>query len=346
MAPLVVHNHVIVGISGDLDNLRGFLRSIDPENGKTQWDWYATPPAGTPNQATGGTTWMTGTYDPDLDMVFWGTANPTPVLTGKTRPGDNLYTCSIVALNPDSGKVIWAFQPSPHDTHDWDAVETPTLVDAEFQGKPRKLLLQASRNGYFFVIDRTTGKSLLTSPFGDVNWALGIDDLGRPIPNPRKEPASDGVLVQPDNSGLANYRSPSFDPETGLYIVSARPSWGMYFSKEDKGAYGWAGESVHVWAKGVLLAIDYQTGHIRWRHELGRGDPYAGVLTTASGVTFTGDVFGNFIALETATGRTRWHASVGSPINTSPITYKLDGRQYVLTGAGSVLFAWALPANE
>ena len=147
MSPLVVRDHVIVGVSGDMDNLQGFLRSIDPDTGKTQWQWDVTPPLGTPHEATGGMTWMTGTYDPDLNLLYWGTGNPTPVLTGKTRPGDNLYTCSIVALNPETGKLAWAFQVSPHDTHDWDAVETPVLVDADFGGESRKMLMQTSRNG-------------------------------------------------------------------------------------------------------------------------------------------------------------------------------------------------------
>lgn len=186
LAPLVIGNHVLVGVSGDFDNLRGFLKSIDPETGKTQWEWYSTPPPGTPDSTTGGMTWMTGTYDPALNLVYWGTGNPTPVLTGSTRPGDNPYTCSIVALNPDTGKLVWAFQPSPHDTHDWDAVETPVLVDGNFKGQPRKMLMQTSRNGYFFVLDRTTGENLLTVPYGPVNWALGVDKQGKPIPNPAK----------------------------------------------------------------------------------------------------------------------------------------------------------------
>jgi alcohol dehydrogenase (cytochrome c) len=154
MAPLIVGNHVIIGVGGDLDNLATFIRSVDPETGKTQWQWDVTPPAGTPNTATGGTTWMAGTYDPDLNLIYWGTGNPTPVLNGSTRPGDNLYTGCIVALNPDTGKLVWAFQPSPHDTHDWDAVETPVLVDGIFHGQQRKMLMQSSRNGYFFVLDR------------------------------------------------------------------------------------------------------------------------------------------------------------------------------------------------
>jgi alcohol dehydrogenase (cytochrome c) len=343
MAPLVVGNHVIVGVSGDFDNISGYLRAIDPENGATQWQWNSTPPPGTPNQTTGGMTWMTGTYDPNLNLLYWGTGNPTPVLNGSTRPGDDLYTCSIVALNPDTGKLAWAFQVSPHDTHDWDAVETPVLVDGDFHGEPKKMLMQTSRNGYFFVIDRTNGKSLLTAPYGPVNWALGVDKEGRPIPNPKKEPAPDGRLIAPDEGGLTNYRSPSFDTKNGLFIVDAHPSWSIYFAKPADGTYGWAGADYGVWGKGTLEAIDYQTGKLRWTHELGPYGSGAGVLTTDSGLTFTGDAMGNFLAVDSSNGKTLWHAGSGSEIASSPTSYQLDGRQYVLMSSGTVLFAWALP---
>ncbi len=343
LAPLVVRDHVIVGVSGDFDNLSGFLKSIDPETGKTQWQWDSTPPVGTPNATTGGMTWMTGTYDPDLNLVFWGTGNPTPVLTGKPRPGDNPHTCSIVAIDPDTGKLKWAFQASPHDTHDWDAVETPVLVDAEFGGAQRKMLMQTSRNGYFFVLDRTNGKSLLTEPYGPVNWALKVDELGRPVPNPEKEPARDGRLIAPDEGGLTNYRSPSFDPKTGLFIVDSHPSYGIYFAKPADGTFGWAGADYGVWGKGVLKAIDYRTGKIIWSHELGEDGSGAGVLTTDSGLTFTGDAMGNVLALDTRDGKTLWHAGAGAGMASSPITYELDGRQYLMTSSGGVLFAWKLP---
>ena len=343
MAPLVVRKHVLVGVSGDFDNLSGYVRSIDPETGATQWQWDSTPPAGTPNQTTGGMTWMTGTYDPDLNLVYWGTGNPTPVLNGSTRPGDDLYTCSIVALNPETGNLAWAFQVSPHDTHDWDAVETPVLVDGDFHGEPKKMLMQTSRNGYFFVLDRTNGKNLLTVPYGPVNWTLGIDKQGRPIPNPAKEPAPDGRIIAPDEGGMTNYRSPSFDPKNGLFIVDAHPSWSIYFAKPADGVYGWAGADYSVWGKGVLEAIDYQTGTVRWSHELGPEGSGAGVLTTDSGLTFTGDAMGNFLAIDSSNGKTLWHAGSGSAIVSSPTCYELDGRQYVLTSSGSVLFAWALP---
>src|SRR5580658_6755478 len=346
MSPLIVGNHVIVGVSGDFDNLSGFLKSVDPETGKTQWKWDSTPPAGTPDATTGGMTWMTGTYDPSLNLIYWGTGNPTPVLNGKARPGDDLYTCSIVALNPDTGKLSWSFQPSPHDTHDWDAVETPVLVDASFQGKPRKMLMQTSRNGYFFVLDRTDGSSLLTTTFGPVNWSTGVDKKGQPIPNPKKEPAPDGRLIAPNEGGLTNYRSPSFDMKTGLFVVNAHPSYGIYFAKPADGSFGWAGADYGVWGKGVLEAIDYHTGKIRWSHELGPNGSGAGVLTTDSGLLFTGDSAGNVLAMTTNEGKTLWHAGEGSGMQSPPITYELDGRQYVVTSAGGAMFAWALPARE
>ena len=343
MAPLVVGKHVIVGVGGDSDNIMGFLKSLNADSGVTEWEWDATPPNGTKGATTGGTTWMTGTYDPDLNLLYWGTGNPTPVLNGDVRPGDNRWTCSIVALNPDTGKLVWGFIASPHDTHDWDAVETPVLVDADFHGKPMKMLMQTSRNGYFFVLDRTNGKSLLSTPYGPINWSLGVDDKGQPIPDPKKDPAPDGRLIAPDEGGMTNYRSPSFDPKTGLFIVDAHPSWSLYFTKPADGTYGWAGADYGVWGKGVIDAIDYQTGKIKWTHDVGAYGSGAGVLTTDSGITVTGDGTGSVIILDTRDGKTLWHAGMGSGMQSSPITYELDGRQYILTSSGSVLFVWALP---
>jgi alcohol dehydrogenase (cytochrome c) len=289
--------------------------------------------------------WMTGTYDSALNLLFVGTGNPTPVLNGPARPGDNPWTCSIVALDPDTGKLAWGFQASPHDTHDWDASEVPVLVDAAFNGAPRKLLMQASRNGYFFVLDRTTGKNLLTKPFAAVNWAKGIDADGRPIPDPAKEPSRDGVLIAPNESGATNYRSPSFDAKTGVLIVSAQDSYGIYFFKPEHGKYGWAGADYNLYGRSWLRAIDYQTGAIRWSHDLGDGASGAGVLTTESGLTFTGDTAGNALALRTSDGTTLWHAGIGK-VGTPPVTYELDGRQYMLIGGGSALYAWALPLKN
>jgi alcohol dehydrogenase (cytochrome c) len=344
-APLVVGNHMLVGVSGDFDNLPGMLKSIDPETGKTQWTFYSTPPPGTPGSIAGGSTggqmWMTGTYDPELNLVYVGTGNPTPVLNGPMRPGDNKWTCSILALRPETGELVWGFQASPHDTHDWDAAEVPVLVDGTFKGQPRKMLMQASRNGYFFVLDRTNGKSLLTTPFAAVNWAKEIDKDGHPIPNPDQEPARDGRLVSPNEGGGTNYRSPSFDPKTGLFIVSAQDAYGIYFFKPEHGEYGWAGADYGVFGKGSIRAIDYQTGQVRWNHDIG-GEGSAGILTTESGLTFTGDTGTSVMALRTSDGATLWHSSIGR-VGNGPVTYELDGRQYLLVGGGSGLFAWALP---
>jgi alcohol dehydrogenase (cytochrome c) len=349
-APLVVRNHVLVGVSGDFDNLPGQLKSVDADTGETQWVFYSTPPPGAsslltsePNSggATGGQMWTTGTYDPALNLVYVGTGNPTPVLNGAIRPGDNPWTCSIVALNPDTGKLVWGFQASPHDTHDWDANEVPVLADADLKGQPRKLLMQASRNGYFFLLDRTNGKSLLTAPFATVNWANGIDSQGRPIPDPAKFPSKDGVLVAPNESGATNFRPPSFDPATGFLIVSAQDGYGIYFFKSEHGAYGWAGADYGVAGKAFLRAIDYRTGKIAWNHPIGDGAGSAGVLTTETGLTFSGDVAGNVIALRTSDGTTMWHESIGRMGN-APVMVQLDGKQVLLVGGGSSLYAFAL----
>jgi alcohol dehydrogenase (cytochrome c) len=285
--------------------------------------------------------WNTGTYDPELNLMFVGTGNPTPVLNGGARPGDNPWTCSIVALNPDTGKLAWGFQVSPHDTHDWDAAEVPVLVDGDFNGQPRKMLLQASRNGYFFVLDRTNGKSLLTKPFAAVNWSTGIDAQGRPIPNPAKEPSRDGVLVAPDEGGATNFWPPSFDPATGLMIVNAKDGYGIYFFKPEHGTYGWAGADYGLAGKGSLRAIDYRTGKIVWEHPYPRGSSSAGVLTTQTGVAITGDSMDNVLALRTSDGTALWHESIGK-MSGAPATYELDGKQYLLVSGGNTLYAYML----
>ncbi len=357
MAPLVVKDHVIVGISGDIADLPGFLEALDPMTGKVQWRWDSLPKRGAPGSETwpkdsevmsrgGGMTWMTGTYDPELNLLYWGTGNPHPVEAGDARPGANLYTCSIVAINPDTGKMAWYFQPSPHDTHDWDAAETPVLFDAEFHGKSRKLLAQASRNGYFFVLDRTTGESLVTTPYVETNWSSGLDARGQPIPRKETEPQLDGSLVRPAAGGGTNWMAPSFDPETKLFYVNARESLGVFYTTAlpGKKAEGWSGRDFAVYSKSFLKAIDYQTGKVAWSRDLsGRGFGWPGILTTAGKLLFTADDWGNLLALDPATGRTLWHIYAGGTLSSSPMTYELDGRQYVLIPVDSVVYAWALP---
>jgi alcohol dehydrogenase (cytochrome c) len=356
MAPLVIGNHVIAGVSGDVTDVPGYLLSLDPETGATQWRWNTEPQPGEPGSETwpqgsdaiahgGGMTWMTGTYDPALNLLYWGTGNPNPVLAGDARPGDNLYTCTIVALDPNTGKLVWYFQPSPHDTHDWDAVQTPVLFDAEWKGAPRKLLAQASRNGYFFVLDRATGEHLLTAPFIDTNWASGIDSRGRPIPSKAKEPRPDGTLVTPGSDGATNWMAPSFDPATNLFYVVARRIYSVFYLTAIGKAEGWGGRDRNLWADSSIRAIDYRTGTLRWTKEIGEGESVAGILTTAGGLLFSADTSGNALALDAAKGKTLWHAYGGGGIECSPMTYELDGRQYVIQGSGSVLYAWALPES-
>jgi alcohol dehydrogenase (cytochrome c) len=350
----VIGNHIVVGVSGDVTDVPGFLESRDPETGALQWHWNTEPKPGEPGSETwpqgtdaiahgGGMTWMTGTYDPELNLLYWGTGNPNPVLAADGRPGDNLYTCTIVALNPDTGKLVWHFQPSPHDTHDWDAVQTPVLFDASFNGKPRKLIAQASRNGFFFVLDRGTGEHLLTSPFIDTNWSKGIDERGRPIRKPEKDAQPDGSLVSPGSDGATNWLSPSFSPQTGLFYVSARRLWSIFYKTAEGKAEGWGGRDQNLWAESDIRAIDYQTGKIRWTHPIGKGEGSTGIMTTAGGVLFTGDNSGNLLALDAETGKTLWHTAPGGRTENSPMTYELYGRQYVVFAVDDSLFAFALP---
>jgi alcohol dehydrogenase (cytochrome c) len=357
VAPLVIRNHIIVGVSGDVTDVPGFLESVDPETGQMQWRWNTQPKKGEPGSETwpqdtdaiehgGGMTWITGTYDPDLNLLYWGTGNPNPVLAGEGRPGDNLYTCTIAALNPDNGKLAWYFQPSPHDVHDWDAVQTPVLFDADFHGTNRKLLAQASRNGYFFVLDRTNGKNLVTAPYIESNWASGIDSVGRPIAKTEKYPAPDGSLVEPASDGSTNWMAPSFDPETGLFYVSARRLFSVFYNTATGKPEGWGGRDRNLWSNSVLQAIDYQTGKIRWSHELGDGEDVAGILTTAGGLLFTADNSQNLLALDAATGKTLWHLNAGGGMDSSPMTYELGGKQYVLTAVQDSIYVWTLPAGN
>ena len=356
MAPLVVRDHIIAGISGDVTDLRGYLESLDPETGAIQWRWYTEPDPGQPGSETwpkdtdalmhgGGMTWMTGTYDPELNLLYWGTGNPNPVLVGDERLGDNLYTCSIVALNPDTGKLVWAFQPSPHDVHDWDAVETPVLFNAEFKGKPRKLLAQASRNSFFFVLDRTNGEHLVTAPFIDQTWASGVDSKGRPIAKPDAVPSSDGVLVEPSSDGGTNWMAPSFSPQTSLFYVNARRIFSVFYRTTEGKAEGWGGRDRNLWANSTLRALDYKTGKVVWNHELGNGSTIAGILTTAGRLLFTADNSGNLLALDPATGKTLWHLNLGGELLASPMTYALDGRQYLIVPIQDNLYAFALPEH-
>jgi len=350
MSPLVVDNHIITGVGGDsLDN-PGYLESHDPETGEMQWHWNTEPGSGEPGFESwpdaearahgGGMTWMTGTYDPELRLIYWGIGNPNPVHAGEGRKGDNLWTCSIVALQVDTGKMAWGYQVSPHDTHDWDATQTPILFDGEFKGKPRKLIAQASRNGFFFLLDRSTGEHLLTRPFINTNWSLGINPKGQPIPNPKKEPARNGVLVSPSSNGASNWFAPSYNPATGLFYVVASQSYSVFYLTAEGKAEGFAGRDDFLNYPGTVKAIDYKTGEIRWTHDIGGMGP--GLLTTAGNLLFTGDNSGHLLAMDSTTGKTLWHTTIGPNQTNGAITYELDGKQYIVVGAGDSLFAFTL----
>ena len=353
VAPVIVKNHVMVGVSGDDLDIPGYLEAHDPETGDLQWRWYAHPNPGDPEAKSwpsveammhgGGMTWVPGTYDPELNLYYFGTGNPQPVIAGKGRKGDNLYTECIIALNPDTGKLAWYFQPSPHDTHDWDAVQTPVLIDGEIGGVRRKLLAQASRNGWFFVLDRTNGKNVLSSEYVKTNWASGVDAKGQPVPNPAKQPQLNGALVSPNQGGAANWPPPSFNPDTGLFYVSAARAFSVYYLYDDDDKpEGWGGNDRGGFSEAMVQAIDYQTGKVAWSHKWPGGGGRSGLLSTAGGLLFAGDGSSNFIALDPRTGSPLWHAGLHTSVSNGPITYELDGTQWVVVGAGDSLYAFAM----
>ncbi len=360
MAPIVIGNHIIVGTGNDLDE-PGLLQSFDPETGSVQWTFYSVPmKAGDPGLETwanldaakhgGGNPWIPGSYDPETHLYIFGTGNPSPAYTSTTRgEGDNLYTCSIVAVNVETGKMAWYYQTSPHDTHDWDSAQTPVLVDAPFNGRMRKLVLQASRNGYYFTLDRVTGEHLVTGKFSDtVNWAKGINAKGQPVRDPTKDFDIAGALVSSANQGATNWPPPAFSPDTGLFYVPVMESYAMYYLAETdpRGAMGLGGkDEVNLGTiRSYLAAIDYKTGKTVWRHvypTLG-GTGAGGILATAGRLLFAGDVAGNIVAYDPANGNPLWHAYLGTQVSNAPETYMLDGHQYVLAGAGDTLYSFVL----
>jgi glucose dehydrogenase len=294
--------------------------------------------------------WLPGTYDPDLNLYYIGTGNPNPVLNGQSRAGDNLYTCSIVAINPDTGKMVWYYQVTPHDTHDWDAAQTPVLIDGSIDNRPRKLLAQASRNGHFVLLDRTNGAHVLTTRLIEsANWTKEINAKGQPIGNPGKEASVPGTLVSPDTTGATNWPPPSFNPDTGLFYVGTRQTFSvMYLTDTDEHPQGWAAAERNVANLGnALQAIDYRTGVARWSRPLAMGPNGSlggamGLLSTAGGLLFGNDGGGNFVAYDAATGTPLWHAGLGTNTSNGPQTFLLDGRQFVVVGAGDALYAFTL----
>jgi alcohol dehydrogenase (cytochrome c) len=349
-APMVMGNHVIIGTGNDMD-APAFIKSLDPETGGQQWILYSTPQnPGDPGLDTwasldasrhgGGTTWIPGSYDPEMNLYIYGTGNPTPSYTVGRGDGDNLFTCSLIAVNVDTGKMAWYYQTSPHDTHDWDSTQTPVLADLQFGGRMRKLVMTATRNGYFFVLDRTTGEHLLTSKFGLVNnWASGLDAKGQPMRNPNKDATIAGSLV---NNDVSNYPPPTLSPATGLFYVHEQNSLRILYlmDPDPRGSMGLGGTGGGAglnWGT-YIDAIDYKTGKVVWRHEISGGS--TGLLSTAGGVLFANDGQ-NFVAWEAATGKPLWHAQIGG-ISSPPETFMLDGKQHVLAAGGTGLYLFVL----
>ena len=360
-APLVVNDLVVAGVSGGDEGVRGFLDAYKASTGERAWRFWTVPAPGEPGSETWsgramehgcGATWLTGTYDPEARLLYWPTGNPCPDYNGDERKGDNLYTASVVALDPATGKLKWHYQFTPHDLHDWDATETPVLVDANFRGQPRKLLLHGNRNGFFYVLDRLTGKVLVAEPFvKKLTWASGIGPDGRPILLPGNEPTVEGQLVCPAVAGAANWPSNAYNPATGLFYMFAEESCNIY-SKNDqwweagKSFYGGGTRRAPDSGGGKFLkAIDIQTGKTKWEiPEIGGGILASGLMATAGGLIFYGDGGGAFVAADASNGKLLWHFNTGQSWKAGPMTYTVDGRQYIGMAAGSTIMAFALAA--
>jgi alcohol dehydrogenase (cytochrome c) len=358
-APLVVKDKVIVGTSGGDDGIRGFVAAFDAETGKEAWHFWTIPGPGEFGSSSwpgesyklgGGTTWMPGTFDPELNTIFWGTSNPAPDFDGDPRPGDDLYTDCLLALDPDNGKLKWYFQFTPHDLFDYDAVETPVLVDATFRGQPRKLVVQANRNGFLYVLDRASGAFLSATPFIDkVNWASAIDDQGRPV-RTGLQPTPQGTRICPGFSGATNWYSPSYNPQTSTFYFMALDTCNIFFSKpqEFKAGQTYYSTGAHRspgdYNQKILLAFTPGGGKPVWRYaQAGEGRSAGGTMTTAGGLVFFGDDTQSFEAVDALSGKPLWHFNTGQNITASPMTYAVNSKQYVTIAAGSDVFSFALP---
>ena len=369
LAPLVVKDKVIIGTAGGEYGIRGFIAAFDAKTGKEAWRFYTIPGAGEKGNETwtgdswkrgGAPVWVTGSYDPDLNLMYWGIGNPGPDWNGDDRGGDNLYSDCVVALDADTGKLKWYFQFTPHDEYDYDAVQVPVLADMQWQGQPRKLMLWANRNGFMYVLDRTTGKFLLGKPFTKVTWATGLDEAGRPMHATGKAPTKEGNVVFPGAIGGTNWYSPSFSPRTGLFYI---PSWdnssGAFTKapsdyKEGQIFVGGGAPGVvpalrgpqvlqrrQTEGYGAVRAMDPKTGLQKWEFKMADVTT-SGILTTASDLLFTGGREGYFMALDARDGKLLWRTNAGGEISMGPMTFQVGGKQYVTFAAGSSLFTFAL----
>ncbi|MEO8596069.1 MAG: PQQ-dependent dehydrogenase, methanol/ethanol family [Candidatus Solibacter sp.] len=359
-APMVVKGKVIAGIAPGDHGLNGFLDAYDANTGERLWRFDPIPKPGQPGseswagdswKSAGGNTWLTGSYDPELDLLYWPIGNPAPDFNGDVRLGDNLYTDCIVALDLNTGKMKWYFQFTPHDTMDWDAAEIPILVDAPYQGQMRKLMAHADRNGFYYLLDRVTGKFLTGTPFiKSLNWASGLTPEGRPVRVPGIEPSLKGTVVCPSAIGAANWQSPAYNPDTGLFYVVAKEGCGLANKSTEEfrpGGFQYrATGDVEIrnddW-KIYVRALELTTGKLKWEQErIGSNGFGGGLLSTAGGLIFSGEVGGQLVALDAKNGKIVWHFNTGQPITAQPITYTLDGKQFVTIAAGGDIIAFTL----
>ena len=371
MAPLVVKDKVIMGPAGGEYGIRGFIAAFDAKTGKEAWRFHTVPGLGDPGfeswptgtnawEHGGGSIWVTGSYDPDLNLMYWGVGNPGPDWNADSRAGDNLYTDSVVALDPDTGRLKWHYQFTPHDEFDYDSTQVPVLADLDWKGRPRKVMLWANRNGFWYVLDRTTGEFLQGMPFVRVNWAEGIDQKGRPKRMLNATP--EGTLVYPNNQGATNWYSPSYSPRTGLFYI---PSWMDTYSTYTKGDVqykegnqftgrfptmtvpalrtgpGAVNQRTPQEGWGAIQAFDPKSGELKWQFKMADVTD-SGVLTTATDLLFAGGREGYFFALDARSGAQLWRGSVGGQVSAAPMSYAVNGRQYVAISAGSALFVYAL----
>lgn len=356
-APLAIRDKIIVGVAGAEYGVRGFLDAYDAKTGRRVWRFWTTPGPGEPGNETwsgdswkygGATTWVTGSYDSELNLLYWGTGNPGPDYDGTVRLGDNLYSDSVIALDASTGKLKWHFQFTPHDVNDMDSNQIPVLIDAVWEGRPRKLMLFANRNAFYYVLDRATGEFLRATQFTRQNWAKGIDAKGRPIPDlAQTTPNEKGALVYPDDDGTSNWFSPSYSPRTKLFYQNIREK-GAYYYKADA---AFTPGRMYLGAtkrdipneepSGVLRALRSLTGEKSWEFRV-KSPPWCGVLATAGDVVFSGTMEGDFFALDAWTGKLLWRFQTGGEIWANPISYQSEGKQYVALAAGSALLVFGL----
>jgi alcohol dehydrogenase (cytochrome c) len=360
-APLAINGKIITGTGGGEAGLRGLLDAYDAKTGKRLWRIWTVPAAGEPGVETwagdswkwgGATTWNGGSYDPESNTIYWGTGQPTPDWNGDGRLGDNLYSCSLLAIDADTGKMKWYFQFTPHETHDWDSAEPPILFDASINGKSRKLVALANRNAFYYVLDRVTGKFLVGVPFAKQTWAKGLDAKGRPILADNIEPSAQGTLVYPAITGAVNWSSPSYSPLTGLFYVNTREMGAYYFKGKptiepanaaDTGGGGGQRTLSGDNAYNAIRALEATTGKRKWQFKMSGGDTWTGVLSTAGGLVFSADGAGNLFALDAETGKPLWNFNLGVAFRANPVTYAVEGKQYIAVSAGNSLFVFSLP---